>query len=167
MSSRGSTRRRTAKLYTIGSSGKSAETFFTLIMDAGVRRIIDVRLNNNSALLGFTRQAHLPYLLKEIAQIDYVHKPMLAPDDGILGDWKLNAKAKEAGKKQITWQEYETRFKQLLHERKIETLVKPSYLHQACLLCSEVTAEQCHRRLVAEYLRGKWAGRVKVEIVHL
>jgi uncharacterized protein (DUF488 family) len=34
----------------------------------------------------------------------------------------------------------------------------------ACLLCSEETAEHCHRRLVAEYLREKWG---EVEIVHL
>jgi uncharacterized protein (DUF488 family) len=32
------------------------------------------------------------------------------------------------------------------------------------LLCSEATADQCHRRLVAEYLRDRWGD---VEIIHL
>jgi hypothetical protein len=33
-----------------------------------------------------------------------------------------------------------------------------------CLLCSEATPEQCHRRLVAERLAATWPG---VEIIHL
>jgi hypothetical protein len=41
------------------------------------------------------------------------------------------------------------------------------YLNHACLLCSGPTPEKYHRRLVAEYLRDKWADSVKIEIVHL
>jgi len=33
-----------------------------------------------------------------------------------------------------------------------------------CLLCSEDKPHQCHRRLVAEYLRERWGD---VEIEHL
>jgi hypothetical protein len=161
------TKRRTIKLFTIGFTQKTAEEFFKLIKDAGVRRIVDVRLNNNGTLAGFTREAHLPYLLREIAGIGYEHIPDLAPDDEILGDWKPNKKAKEAGKKPITWAEYTTRFARLIRKRKIETLVKPTELDYACLLCSEPTPENCHRRLVAEYLRDKCSDKVKIEIVHL
>jgi hypothetical protein len=106
-------------------------------------------------------------LLRKIADIEYEHKPDLAPDDNILSDWKLNPKAKEAGKKPITWQQYKTRFARLIRRREIETLIQPSDLDHACLLCSEPTPEECHRRLVAEYLRAKWAGKVNLEIVHL
>jgi len=161
------TKRRTVKIFTIGSNEKSAEGFFTLLMEAGVRRIVDVRLNNNGTLAGFMRAAHLPYLLREIAEIDYKHMPDLAPDDDILADWKLNAQAKKAGKKPITWAEYQTRFARLIRKRKIETLIKPAELDYACLLCSEPTTENCHRRLVAEYLRDKCSDSVKTEIVHL
>jgi uncharacterized protein (DUF488 family) len=167
MNSRQSTRRRTIRIFTIGANEKSAEEFFALIMDAGVRRIVDVRLNNNGTLAGFTRATHLPYLLREIAGIEYEHRPGLAPDDKILSAWKLNASAKKAGKRRITWAEYEIRFARLIRNRKIETLVKPANMNHACLLCSEPTPEKCHRRLVAEYLRDKWAGKVKVDIVHL
>jgi len=155
------------RIFTIGSNGKSAEQFFTLLTGAGVQRVIDVRLNNNGTLLGFTRQAHLPYLLWKIGQIDYVHMLELAPDNSILVDWKLNAAAKRAGKKRINWQEYRIRFVRLLRKRKVETLVKPSDVDQSCLLCSEATAEQCHRRLVGDYLRDQWAGHTTVEIAHL
>jgi uncharacterized protein (DUF488 family) len=51
--------------------------------------------------------------------------------------------------------------------RRVEYLLKPSHLDRACLLCAKPTAEQCHRRLVAEYLQKKWAGSVQVEIIHL
>ena len=37
-------------------------------------------------------------------------------------------------------------------------------INNSCLLCSEDTAERCHRRLVAEYLDRHWGG---VEVVHL
>ena len=37
-------------------------------------------------------------------------------------------------------------------------------LDRACLLCSEPTAEHCHRRLVAEYLQAHWPS---VRIEHL
>ncbi|MCK4811971.1 MAG: DUF488 family protein, partial [Methanosarcinales archaeon] len=33
-----------------------------------------------------------------------------------------------------------------------------------CLLCSESSADHCHRKLLAEYLKKHWKG---VEVVHL
>ncbi|POP59659.1 hypothetical protein C3L32_10125, partial [Pseudomonas aeruginosa] len=39
-----------------------------------------------------------------------------------------------------------------------------SKIDNSCLLCSEDKPHHCHRRLVAEYLAGKWPN---VEIVHL
>lgn len=39
------------KIFTIGSSRKTAEEFFRLLEDNGVTKIIDVRLNNTSQIL--------------------------------------------------------------------------------------------------------------------
>ncbi|WP_232346223.1 MULTISPECIES: DUF488 family protein [Cupriavidus] len=50
-----------------------------------------------------------------------------------------------------------------LSSRKIESIDKEK-LNNSCLLCSEDRPHHCHRRLVAEYLAGKWSN---VEIVHL
>ena len=36
------------KIFTIGFTKKSAETFFTRLKSAGVKRLVDVRLNNGS-----------------------------------------------------------------------------------------------------------------------
>jgi len=41
---------------------------------------------------------------------------------------------------------------------------RESFAKKTVLLCSEPTAEHCHRRLVLEYLQEKWGG---VSIVHL
>ena len=50
-------------------------------------------------------------------------------------------------------------------ERKIENRIRPKLFEvPTVLLCSEHTAEHCHRRLVLEYLQEKWEN---VEITHL
>jgi uncharacterized protein (DUF488 family) len=142
-------------LFTIGFTKKNARTFFSLLKQAGVKRVIDIRLNNASQLAGFTKKEDLRYFLKAIADIDYIYRPELAPTKEILNDYK---------KKKITWADYERLFKELLNRRKPETLVTLSEIDKACLLCSEPKADQCHRRLVAEYFRGKIPG---LNIQHL
>ena len=67
------------KLFTIGFTQKTAREFFTSLKDAGVRRVVDVRLNNNSQLAGFSKKEDLAYFLREIGGIEYVHLPELAP----------------------------------------------------------------------------------------
>ena len=44
------------RLSTIGFTRKSAEQFFSKLQLAGVKRIVDVRLNNNSQLAGFSKR---------------------------------------------------------------------------------------------------------------
>jgi uncharacterized protein (DUF488 family) len=142
-------------LYTIGFTRKSAETFFTRLIEAGVKRVVDIRLNNVSQLAGFTKKDDLAYFLRAIGGIDYRHLPLLAPTQEILDAYK---------KRKGDWAAYEEQFGRLMAERRIETALAPEELERACLLCSEPTPEHCHRRLVAEYLRARWTG---VEIIHL
>ncbi len=63
----------TVRLFTIGFAGKSAQMFFGKLQNAGVKRLIDVRLNNVSQLAGFTKKKDLEYFLRVIADIDYLH----------------------------------------------------------------------------------------------
>ena len=138
-------------IYTIGFAGKSAGEFFPRLRDAGVVRVVDIRLNNVSQLAGFTKKRDIEYFLKEIVQIEYIHRPELAPTKDILDGYK---------KKEIDWGEYEIRFGRLMAERQVETLLTREELNGACLLCSESEAEKCHRRLVAEYFQNRWRGVV-------
>jgi uncharacterized protein (DUF488 family) len=143
------------KIYTIGFTKKSAETFFTELKAARVRRLVDVRLNNTSQLAAFAKKDDLCYFTKEICGIEYLHLPILAPTEEILDAYK---------KRKGDWRVYEERFVELMRSRRIEDAVTRESMDGACLLCSEETAEHCHRRLVAEYLREKWG---EVEIEHL
>ena len=142
-------------LFTIGFTGKSAEEFFTLLWEAGVRRILDIRLKNNTSLAGFTRQAHLPFFLKEICGADYKHIPECAPTLEILDAYQA---------KQLPWASYVEQFMPLIKKRKIENILTPALLDYGCLLCSEPSPEQCHRRLVAEYMKEFIP---ELEITHL
>ncbi len=142
-------------LFTIGFTKKSAETFFTKLAQSGVKRVIDVRLNNVSQLAAFAKRDDLEYFLKAICGIEYVHVPELAPTQEILDAYK---------KRKSDWEAYEKDFLALLESRRPEDSLSKTMLEDACLLCSEHEPDHCHRRLVAEYLRDKWGG---VTIVHI
>ena len=137
---------RQVNLFTIGFTQKKAEQFFETLLKAGVKRVIDTRLNNASQLAGFTKKQDLEYLLRKIGGIEYIHVLDLAPTKDILDEYK---------KKQINWATYEERFNQLITQREIEKKVSSDLLDEGCLLCSEAKPHNCHRRLVAEYLQGK------------
>ena len=139
-------------LFTIGFTQKSAKKFFGILQQAGIKTVIDTRLNNVSQLAGFTKKTDLEYFLNTISNIDYVHLLDLAPTKDILDEYK---------KKKGDWETYEQKFLQLIADRQIEKKVSADLMDGACLLCSEAKPHQCHRRLVAEYLNGKW-GNVKI-----
>ena len=143
------------QIFTIGFTHKSAEEFFTKLSDAGVTRVVDVRLNNTSQLAGFSKKDDLRYFLWNLLGVDYVHIPELAPTRQILDGFK-----KQGG----LWSVYEHDFLALMQERRIEETVSKKVIHQGCLLCSEHQPEHCHRRLVAEYLENDWGN---VDTIHL
>jgi uncharacterized protein (DUF488 family) len=143
------------RLYTIGFTKKSAETFFTRLQSASVRKVIDVRLNNNSQLAGFSKRDDLAFFLRTIGGIGYDHALPLAPTAELLDRYK---------KVDRDWPAYERDFRTLIADRHVERTFEPAELDGACLLCSEDKPQHCHRRIVAEYLRDSWND---VEIVHL
>ena len=143
-----------ASVYTIGFTKKDARRFFSMLRQAGVKRVIDVRLNNVSQLSGFAKKADLEYFLAEISGIEYRHVPELAPTQDILDAYK---------KQKGDWKTYEQQFRQLMVERKIEQTMPRDVIDGACLLCSEDKPHFCHRRLVAEYLQDKWRNGIHIE----
>jgi uncharacterized protein (DUF488 family) len=144
------------KLFTIGFTKTSAEHFFARLSRAKVRTLVDVRLNNVSQLAGFAKRHDLEFFLQELCGIEYVHELLLAPEKEMLDAYK---------KQKGAWDEYEREFRQLIADRKIETTVgRDLFEVPAALLCSEPTAEFCHRRLVVEHLQEKWGD---VEVTHL
>lgn len=139
------------KVFTIGFTKKNAEQFFTRLRQPRLARVVDIRLNNVSQLAGFTKKDDLRFFLREICKLDYVHLPELAPSQEILDEFK---------KEKVDWAVYERRFLDLMARRQVESRVSRDVIDGGCLLCSEPTPSECHRRLVAEYLRSKWGDLV-------
>jgi uncharacterized protein (DUF488 family) len=143
-------------VYTIGHKGKSLQTFIDLLRSAGVDLVVDVRLRNTSHLLGYTKRDDLAFLLTEGFGIAYEHHPDLAPSPEIL----------DAYRQDHDWCRYVTQFRPLLIDRSASAIGQQILERYAapCLLCAEPTAEQCHRRLVAEH----WAASLSdITVVHL
>ncbi len=144
------------EIYSIGFTQKSAREFFGALKLHGIERLLDVRLNNTSQLAGFAKQSDLPYFLKEICGAEYEHEPLLAPTQDILDAFK---------KRKGDWGEYTEAYLSLIRDRKVETVLsRESFAKRTVLLCSEPTAEHCHRRLALEYFEQRWGG---IGIVHL
>ena len=82
------------EIYSIGFTKKTAAEFFGKLKAAGIRRLLDVRLNNVSQLAGFTKRDDLRFFLKEICGAEYRHEPLLAPKRDILDGYR---------KKKLSW----------------------------------------------------------------
>lgn len=142
------------KLFTIGFTKTSAESFFGRLASARVKKLVDVRLNNVSQLAGFAKKDDLKFFSTAICHIEYEHMPDLAPTQDILDEYR---------KSKGSWSIYAQKFLDLMARRNIEK-IDQRLLDGGCLLCSEDKPHHCHRRLVAEYLKEKWTD---VEIEHL
>lgn len=144
-------------LYTIGFTKKTAEEFFTLLKNAGVKRIIDIRLNNVSQLAGFAKGDDLKYFAEEILHAGYNHIPDMAPTRELLKSYQT---------RETSWSGYVQVFSKLLQTRRVGERYSVDDFDMCCFLCSEDTPEQCHRRLVVEYLRDINPDK-EVKIIHL
>ena len=76
------------RMLAIGFTKKCAQRFFELLRAAGVKRVVDVRLNNASQLAGFAKRDDLAWLLGEICDKDYQHLPALAPTKDMLAAYR-------------------------------------------------------------------------------
>jgi len=143
------------RIYTIGFTKKSAEKFFEILKANDVAQIVDVRLNNTSQLAGFAKRDDLEYFLNELCGIDYHQFKFLAPTKEI----------RDSYNKEGDWNRYVDEYTSLLEKRKVLDILDRSFFEtDTCLLCSESSADHCHRRLLAEYLKKHWKS---VEVVHL
>jgi uncharacterized protein (DUF488 family) len=143
------------RLLTIGFTKKTAEQFFEALKKNGVKKLVDIRINNKSQLAGFAKGADLKYFVKEINGIPYVHIADFAPTKELLSDYQ---------DKKIDWIGYQKVFRQIIESRQIDKKYNIKDFDNACFLCSEELPEKCHRRLIVEYFREK---NPDIQIVHI
>ena len=145
------------KVFTIGFTQKRAETFFDLLRRHEIQRLVDIRISPDGQLSGFAKREDFPYFLSRLVPgCRYVYMPELAPTKEIMREYRADG----------NWPRYVERFEALMRERRIpESLPRADFeTLRSCLLCSESTAAQCHRRLVGERLIAHWPA---VELIHL
>ncbi len=140
-------------IYTMGFTQKSAEEFFGLIKKYNIELLVDIRLNNQSQLAGFSKGRDLAFFLDTICGCKYDHMLSYAPTKEILDAYKKGT---------MSWDKYEIQYNELISRRKVEESFVEKYAdyNNILLLCSEPTPECCHRRLLAEYLSEKTGANV-------
>ncbi len=140
------------KIFTIGFTQKSAEEFFKLLQNAGVKRVIDIRIHNNSQLAGYSKRDDLAFFLDKVAGIAYQEAHILNPSEELFNSYR---------KKEIDWKKFLGDYKQEITKKHVEKELKKSDFDKAVLLCSEAEPNHCHRRIAAEYLSEAWGGEVE------
>ena len=130
-------------LYTIGFTKKSAAQFFSLLQTNGVTHVADVRLNNTGQLAGYTKANDLAFFLGLVG-IQYQHWRAFAPIKQILAAYRADG----------DFEAYSARYRELIVQRHAVGKLPAGMFSSrtVCLLCSEPTADRCHRRLASELI---------------
>ena len=139
------------KIFTIGFSGKKPDDFLDILNAAKINCVWDIRLWRTSRFVPFYSGTNLAATLGS----RYEHHPEFAPTTGILAGYKEG---------RITWSDYEKLYRELLAACRPVDGLAPVDIDRICLLCTEKSALQCHRRLAAEYIAKQIPD---TEIVHL
>ena len=139
------------KIFTIGFSGKSPDAFLDVLNAARISCVWDIRQWRTSTYVPYYNGDNLASILGN----RYEYHSEFAPTSDILAGYK---------DKKITWSEYEKMYRELLQKRNPLQNCDISKLDRICLLCTEKTADMCHRRLATEYITTQIPD---VEIVHL
>lgn len=142
----------TVDLFTIGTTKSTAERFFGRLAKAGVRTVVDIRTSNRSQLAGFAKMPDLAFFLERVAGIVYRAEPLLVPPLEMMRAYRQGT---------LSWNNYRRDYRALLSDRPIAGRLGPEDFDHACLLCSEASAERCHRGIAAAYLEELWPGAVK------
>ena len=139
------------KIFTIGFGGKKPEVFLEVLDAARINCVWDIRLWRRSAYVPYYNGDNLAVALGN----RYEYHPEFAPSAEMLADYK---------DKKLAWGEFEQKYRELLNARNPLSNCDINKLDRICLLCTEKTADMCHRWLVAEYIASQVPD---VEIVHL
>ena len=142
------------RIYTLGFSHKSAEEFFDILRESGVRRVVDIRRSNTNQLAGFTKKDDLRYFLRVILDMPYTHELALAPSADLMRAYRHD---------EVGFDEFSKQLREEYGAGEVSSLDQ-SLFNDAVLLCSEADPSTCHRLVAAEYLAEVWDD---VEIVHL
>jgi uncharacterized protein (DUF488 family) len=146
-----------AKVYTIGHSTRSIETFVGMLNGHGVERLIDVRtIPRSRHNPQFNREALTGTLLQ--AGIGYTHM-------GQLGGLRHARKdSLNAGWRNASFRGFADYMQTPEFEAALKMLIQASKREQVAIMCAEAVPWRCHRSLIGDALQVR--GIVVEEIVN-
>ena len=150
-------------LYTIGYQGRSVNEFIRLLLEHGIKVVVDVRNEATKTAIGFSKD-ELEKLLSKYG-IVYIHVPGLGVPKGIRMPYKRGLMSHEAFKQWYIGHIEETKDKWL------PIIENAKRLGKVALLCAERYPTPrgrqryyCHRHFLADYLikHGLFSGRYDI-----
>jgi uncharacterized protein (DUF488 family) len=140
-------------LFTLGYSGFTPETFLEALQRAGVEVLIDVRRKPISRKKGFSLKGLQSYL--EGQGVEYCHVPDLGMPESLL----------EERREGIEVGEYLAAFRRYLVtcDSVLDDILQTSQQRRCCLMCLEKAPEVCHRSVIADELKARSNGTLRIQ----
>jgi uncharacterized protein (DUF488 family) len=126
-----------ADFFTIGYAGRKVEAIIGVLVERGVRTLVDIRQNPISMYRPELSKANLTRILAEHG-ICYAHLPQL----GVPRD--IRAKAMETGSRYVIWQWYDQHVISAFFGRNLHNFLN-CFEHPVALMCTEIDPHECHR----------------------
>lgn len=130
-------------VFTVGYERRDGEELVSVLVDAGVSMLVDVRERAMSRKPDFRSRA-LQAICQE-ANIDYVHMPRLGSND------KLRDELRETGDFKLFARKFKAMAKRWRNDE-LEVLSQRASTDNIALLCYERAHCECHRSVLAELL---------------
>lgn len=139
--------KKTGELSTLGYEGKTVDEFLAILIKNQVNLLVDVRANAISRKFGFSKTR-----MRDVcnqSEIEYIHLSEL----GI--DTTSRNLAKQSGDWSALFKTYQKSLKSKISE--VERIAKfVNEGRQACLVCFEHAACDCHRSYLAKHIEKKY-----------
>jgi uncharacterized protein (DUF488 family) len=143
------------KLFTIGYQGLTQDQFVDLVLNKGIKKIIDLRAVPLSRKKGFSKNK-LEFKLNEIG-LEYEHIESLGTPKAIREDFKTKGDFNVFTKLYLDAISNENITLNNLSSKVINSV--------CCLLCFEKTPSECHRSIVANEIVKR--SKTPIQISHL
>jgi uncharacterized protein (DUF488 family) len=128
------------KIWTIGHSNRSVDTFLELLNEHEIQVLVDVRSFPTSKIDHFKREQMEKWLLEKGVEYVWLGKE--------LGGYRKGG--------------YKRHMQTKLFREGVKKLLKIAKDKRTCMMCMEINPKYCHRRFISTYLEGK-----KVKVLHI